>query len=164
MAHFTKLKPAEISANVREATNERRREGYAARRKIEKNIAAIIDVAIEKAKAGDMRAARLCADKVIGPAKSEPGVKIARINDPDPQVAADSVMEYLARAEINAEQADNYLGAVQKRMEIRLLGMGMQISGEQMMRLVQLRDVLRGRPFAPLAPAVTIGATFGAGN
>src|SRR5262245_51369891 len=97
MPHFAKLKAEEIPADVREARNERRRNSEAARREIEENLPEITREAIAKARAGDVRAMRLCMDKGIGNAKSEPGVRIARINDPDPQVAADSVMDHLER-------------------------------------------------------------------
>src|SRR5215813_8658758 len=127
MAHFAKLKSEEIPVEVREARNKRRRHTEAARSEIEKNLPEITSKAIEKAKGGDVRAMRLCMDKGIGNVKSEPGVRIQRVNDPDPQVAANSVMDYLERGEINAEQAVNHLEAVRLRFELRVISQGMAI-------------------------------------
>src|SRR5262245_46196439 len=158
MPRFAKLTPEQTPVEVREARRKRKAHSELARAEIEANVEPITRTVIEKAKQGDMRAARLALDKVIGPARSEPGVRIENINNPDAQVAADSVMAYLERGEINAEQAVSYLTAVEKRTDIRLLGQGLTINGEQFMRLMHLREMLRGRPFAPLVPSVTIGA------
>src|SRR5262249_43348453 len=114
VANFPKLKPDEIPDEVREARNKRRQHTEKARRDIEAHVEPITAVMIEKAKAGDVRAARLCLDKVLSPAKGE-RVKIIDIDNPDPQVAADSVMGYLARGDIDPEQASHCLDAVAKR-------------------------------------------------
>src|SRR5262252_3726398 len=123
MPHFQKLKPEEIPQEVREARNARRVHSERARREIEESLPEITTVTIAKAKSGDMRAARLCLDKVLAPAKGE-RIKITDIDHADPQVAADSVMGYLARGEIDPEQASHCLDAVAKRFDLRVLSQG----------------------------------------